>query len=99
MYRAIILTLHCTLCTYLTLSLNSRLRAVAKEEKVKVLYNWKGSKDNQLVIKKGQIVRILSKTEKWWSGEVEGRVGWFPKTFVRVVEEEVDEAGGAADSQ
>ena len=57
------------------------------------MYNWKGSKDNHLSIKKGQFVRVLSKSEKWWSGEVEGRVGWFPKTFVKLVEKE-EEGGG-----
>ena len=64
-----------------------------RHKRAKVLYNWKGSKVNQLAIKKGEIIRILSKSEKWWSGEREGQVGWFPKTFVKIIEEEGKKEG------
>lgn len=55
--------------------------------KAKVLYSWKGSKDNHLPIKKGEVITVLQRSEKWWSGEAGGRLGWFPKTFVKLLEE------------
>ncbi len=51
-----------------------------------VLYTWKGSKDNHLNLNKGEIVSLLQQSEKWWSGECNGAVGWFPKTFVKILE-------------
>ena len=56
--------------------------------KAQVLFSWKGSKDNHLTLEKGLVVSVLEQNDKWWSGEVEGRVGWFPKTFVRLLDPE-----------
>ena len=57
-------------------------------EKAKVLFAWQGSKDNHLSLKKGAIVTVYEQREKWWSGELEGKVGWFPKTFIKIISEE-----------
>ncbi|KAF7222145.1 transcript variant X2 [Nothobranchius furzeri] len=42
------------------------------------------SKDIQeLTLQKGDIIRIYTKMPNgWWKGEVDGRVGWFPSTYV-----------------
>lgn len=40
-----------------------------------MLFTWRGSKDNQLSIMKGEVVTVLQQSEKWWSGEVDGKVG------------------------
>ena len=53
-----------------------------------MLISWKGSMDNHLAIKKGEVIWVTDKSGKWWSGEIEGRVGWFPKPLVKVLEEE-----------
>ena len=52
----------------------------------KVLFSWKGSKDNHLSLVRGSVVRVLQRSEKWWSGEYQGKVGWFPKTFVKILD-------------
>jgi hypothetical protein len=54
----------------------------------KVLFSWQGSKDNHLSLVRGEVVRVLQQSEKWWSGEMQGQVGWFPKTFVKILEPE-----------
>lgn len=52
----------------------------------KVLFTWKGSKANHLSLVRGSVVRVLQQSEKWWSGEYQGKVGWFPKTFVKIID-------------
>ena len=42
-------------------------------------------------------MEVMKKSEKWWSGRLEGKVGWFPKTFVKILEEE--EATAAVQTQ
>ena len=56
--------------------------------KAKVLFAWKGSKDNHLSLIKGALLTVYEQKEKWWSGELEGKVGWFPKTFVKIISDE-----------
>ena len=63
-----------------------------QRQKAKVLYKWKGSKDNHLSIKKGEVISIIEQTEKWWSAESGGKVGWVPKTFVKLLEEDAGES-------
>ena len=52
----------------------------------KVLFSWKGSKDNHLSLVEGEVIQVLQQSEKWWSGQLEDKVGWFPKTFVKVLD-------------
>ena len=51
-----------------------------------VLFTWQGTKSNHLSLVKGEEIQVLQQGEKWWSGQSNGKVGWFPKTFVKVVE-------------
>lgn len=62
--------------------------------KAKVLFAWKGSKDNHLSLKKGALVTVYEQKDKWWSGELDGNVGWFPKTFVKIISEGEATGGG-----
>ena len=79
---------HAHACMCVHTHTHTHTYTVTPREKAKVLYNWKGSKDNHLSIKKGEVISILNKSEKWWSGESKGSVGWFPKTFVKILEED-----------
>lgn len=56
----------------------------------KVIYSWQGTKDNHLSIKRDETIRVLQQGQKWWSGEKDGSVGWFPKTFVQLEESNVE---------
>lgn len=51
-----------------------------------VKFSWQGSKDNHLSLVRGENVRVLQQSDKWWSGECQGKIGWFPKTFVKLLD-------------
>ena len=51
-----------------------------------MLFSWKGSKENHLSLVKGEVVQVLQQSDKWWSGEHNGSMGWFPKTFVKILD-------------
>lgn len=51
-----------------------------------MIFAWKGSKDNHLALVHGETLLVLQQSEKWWSGEYQGKVGWFPKTFVKLLD-------------
>lgn len=53
-----------------------------------MLFAWQGSKDNHLSLKRGAVVTVYEQGDKWWSGELDGKVGWFPKTFVKTISDE-----------
>ena len=47
-------------------------------------YDFSGSTDIELELTKGAMVTIVEKSDGgWWKGMCEGRVGWFPETYVR----------------
>ncbi|XP_060778663.1 guanine nucleotide exchange factor VAV3 isoform X1 [Neoarius graeffei] len=52
-------------------------------------YDFSSRDMRELSLQEGDIVRIYSKstTNGWWRGEVNGRVGWFPSTYVEEGEE------------
>ncbi|KAI5106625.1 guanine nucleotide exchange factor VAV3, partial [Silurus meridionalis] len=47
-------------------------------------YDFSSRDMRELSLQEGDMVRIYSKstTNGWWRGEVNGRVGWFPSTYV-----------------
>jgi hypothetical protein len=48
-------------------------------------HDYKASRDDELNLRKGQIVDILEKSaDGWWMGRSEGKDGWFPSNFVEV---------------
>jgi len=51
-----------------------------------VKFTWQGTKGNHLSLVKGEEIQVLEQGDKWWSGQSNGKVGWFPKTFVKLVE-------------
>uniref|UniRef100_A0A667Z0L0 Osteoclast-stimulating factor 1 n=1 Tax=Myripristis murdjan TaxID=586833 RepID=A0A667Z0L0_9TELE len=53
-----------------------------------VMFDYKAQTDDELALKKGDIVMIISKEtedEGWWEGELNGRRGFFPDNFVMVI--------------
>ncbi|XP_055009221.1 guanine nucleotide exchange factor VAV2 [Boleophthalmus pectinirostris] len=54
-------------------------------------YNFAARDMRELSLREGDVVKIYSKIggdQGWWKGEANGRIGWFPSTYV-------DEEGGA----
>ena len=74
------------LCSSSLSNLSSFRTTAPASVQAKVLFSWKGSKDNHLSLVRGEVVQVLQQSDKWWSGELQGKVGWFPKTFVKILE-------------
>ena len=56
-------------------------------EKVKALYDYAGTQEDELNFKANDIITLISKdSEEWWKGEIDGRVGVFPATYVEATE-------------
>ncbi|XP_013887902.1 CD2-associated protein [Austrofundulus limnaeus] len=65
------------------------------KEYCKVTFAYEAKNEDELSLKEGEIVRILSKDTGepgWWRGEVGGNNGVFPNNFVTVVSEPEKEA-------
>uniref|UniRef100_UPI0037E9C699 SH3 domain-containing protein 21 isoform X2 n=1 Tax=Semicossyphus pulcher TaxID=241346 RepID=UPI0037E9C699 len=53
-----------------------------------VMFDYKAKAEDELEMKKGEVVVILRKEtddEGWWEGELNGRCGFFPDNFVMVI--------------
>lgn len=53
-----------------------------------VMFDYKAKTEDELDLKKGDVVAILRKEtedEGWWEGELNGRCGFFPDNFVMVI--------------
>ncbi|XP_043962117.1 CD2-associated protein isoform X1 [Gambusia affinis] len=70
-------------------------KAPSAKEFCKVKYAYEGKNEDELSLKEGELVHILSKDTGepgWWRGEVGGRDGVFPNNFVTIVPEAEKEA-------
>ncbi|KAK4336868.1 hypothetical protein RND71_043903 [Anisodus tanguticus] len=57
------------------------------ESYVQVLYNWEGTDESHLSIKKGDKVKVLDKNQDWIFGECNNKTGWVPKTYIYLTED------------
>jgi hypothetical protein len=58
------------------------------EEKAKALFDYEGDPSkNILGFKTGDVIDILQKNESgWWTGQLNGTLGYFPSNFVQLIE-------------
>ena len=57
-------------------------------EMARCFYNYTAQNEDELSMKEGDIVYIVSKEcedDGWWKGELKGKVGVFPDNFVKVI--------------
>lgn len=57
-------------------------------EQAKVLYAYEAQNEDELSIKEGDTINIISKEiedQGWWKGELNGRIGVFPDNFVELI--------------
>jgi hypothetical protein len=52
-----------------------------------------GKKENHLSFNAGEIIFVREKQGVWWSGELNGKIGWFPQSYVK--EYEIPSQNGA----
>jgi len=67
---------------------------MAASKKAEALYDFKGNAEQrQLSFKKGDLLNITNQYDNgWWAGELNGTLGYFPASYVKLV----DGAAGAA---
>ncbi|XP_028290575.1 SH3 domain-containing kinase-binding protein 1 isoform X2 [Gouania willdenowi] len=64
---------------------------VSGREQCKVLFPYEGQNEDELTIKEGDVINIITKDcadAGWWVGEINGRQGVFPDNFVKLLEVE-----------
>ncbi|CAG9769067.1 unnamed protein product [Ceutorhynchus assimilis] len=50
---------------------------------VQALYTFKGSNNDELCFKKGDVITVSQKDDGWWEGTLNGKTGWFPSNYVK----------------
>lgn len=63
------------------------------KEICKALYPYKALNDDELTLREGDVITIISRDGQdkgWWKGELNGQIGVFPDNFVQVIP--IDEA-------
>lgn len=53
-------------------------------EKYIAKYAFTSTEPGMLLFKQGEIIDITSKTGEWWQGELNGKTGWVPPTYITV---------------
>ncbi len=54
-----------------------------------VQFDYKSDRDDELTLKLGEIVNVIEKrADGWWRGDLNGKVGLFPSTYVKEIEQE-----------
>ncbi|XP_072144791.1 intersectin-1 isoform X5 [Dermacentor andersoni] len=49
------------------------------------LFPWRAKKENHLTFNKGDVIAVKEQQDMWWYGEFQGKLGWFPKSYVRLI--------------
>ncbi|KAI1894866.1 hypothetical protein AGOR_G00120160 [Albula goreensis] len=63
-----------------------------------VMFDYTAISEDELALKKGEIVKIISKDtedEGWWEGELNGKRGFFPDNFVMVIPKDALQQSGS----
>jgi len=59
---------------------------------VKSVFKFKGTNNDELKFKKGDIITITQKEDGgWWEGTLDGKTGWFPSNYVEELPKESKE--------
>ncbi|KAM4528820.1 CD2-associated protein isoform 2-T2 [Fundulus diaphanus] len=86
---------HPNMTDYQRADVDGKPKVSTAKESCKVKFAYEGKNEDELTLKEGEMVHILSKDTGepgWWRGEVGGREGVFPNNFVVVVAEAEKEA-------
>jgi len=70
---------------------------MAEPIKVRAIYKFKGTNNDELKFKKDDIITITQKEDGgWWEGTLDGRTGWFPSNYVEDIS---DQAANVTDKE
>ena len=60
------------------------VNTLLQTDRYEAIYDFTGSTGIELLLRKGDIVNVFERADNgWWRGTHEGRVGWFPETYVK----------------
>ena len=79
---------------FLEINKISILQTISVKEQFMVLFPYKAQYEDELSLKEGQLITIITKNcedKGWWKGEIEGKVGLFPDNFVKRVSQNMSE--------
>jgi len=58
---------------------------------VRAVFKFKGTNNDELKFKKGDIITITQKEDGgWWEGTLDGKTGWFPSNYVEELAKEMN---------
>lgn len=67
---------------------------------VKAVHNFKGSNNDELCFKKGDIITVTQCLEGgWWEGTLNGITGWFPSNYIKEIKPETLKSGKGGTKQ
>jgi Ca2+-binding EF-hand superfamily protein len=70
---------------------------LTNEKYAVALYDWAGTKEAHMSLKKGQELNVLTTTGAWWQGYTDnGNVGCFPGNYVKLIPKRTPPKAGAA---
>jgi len=65
---------------------------------VRAIFKFKGTNNDELKFKKGDIITITQKEDGgWWEGTLDGKTGWFPSNYVEDMPREGNSVAAAPD--
>ncbi|KAK7108325.1 hypothetical protein V1264_016079 [Littorina saxatilis] len=62
------------------------------------LYQWKARQDNHLSFNKDDVITVREQEDMWWHGDLAGKDGWFPKAYVKLLDQEKSSLGSSQTS-
>lgn len=69
------------------------LMYILVRELCKVLYPYQPTNEDELELKDGDVITVLTKDlpdKGWWKGELKGKIGVFPDNFVVPITQECE---------
>ncbi len=56
--------------------------------RARALYDFVARNEQEITLKKGDIIDVLEQEEGWWNGSSNGATGLFPGNYVELIAEE-----------
>jgi hypothetical protein len=69
----------------------------AGDDRVIAMYPWIGKESNHLSFNKNDVIRVTERQEEWIQGELNGKTGWFPKSYVQDASSSSKQSEAASD--
>ena len=79
--------------TFAQPEVSSDLKASTKAKRARLLFSYEPVESNELLMVEGDtITEIDILDEDWWAGKLRGVLGMFPSSYVKLMDEDEDQA-------